>query len=60
VALINMLPMGIFDGGRFFYLTILSIFKDKKKAEKAFKGVTYFFLFLLLVMMVFWAIGMFR
>ena len=27
VALVNMLPVGIFDGGRFFYLTILAITK---------------------------------
>jgi membrane-associated protease RseP (regulator of RpoE activity) len=54
VALVNMLPMGIFDGGRFFYLTILAITKSEKKAEKAFKGITKFFLFLLFVVMFFW------
>ncbi len=54
VALVNMLPMGIFDGGRFFYLTILAITKSERKAEKAFKGITKFFLFLLLVIMLFW------
>jgi membrane-associated protease RseP (regulator of RpoE activity) len=54
VALVNMLPVGIFDGGRFFYLTILAITKSEKKAEKAFKGITKFFLFLLLVIMFFW------
>ncbi len=59
VALINMLPVGIFDGGRFFYLTILALTKSKKKAEKTFKFVTWFFLFLLLVLMVFWAISFF-
>jgi membrane-associated protease RseP (regulator of RpoE activity) len=54
VALVNMLPVGIFDGGRFFYLTILAITKSEKKAEKAFKGMTKFFLFLLFVLMFFW------
>ncbi len=54
VALVNMLPVGIFDGGRFFYLTVLAITKSKKKAEKSFKFVTKLFLFLLLVLMVFW------
>ena len=55
VALVNMLPMGIFDGGRFFYLTILAITKSEKKAENSFKYMTKFFLFLLLVVMFFWA-----
>jgi len=55
VALVNMLPVGIFDGGRFFYLTIFGITKSEKKAERWFKWITYFFLFLLLVLMFFWA-----
>jgi len=60
VALVNMLPVGIFDGGRFFFLTMLALTKNEKKAKKIFKGVTYFFLFLLLIIMVFWAINFFR
>jgi len=59
VALINMVPVGIFDGGRFFYLTVLKITKSKKIAEKSFKYITQFFLFLLIVMTVFWAITLF-
>ena len=54
VALVNMLPMGIFDGGRFFYLTILAITKSEKKAEKSFKVLTRILLFLLLIIMIFW------
>jgi len=54
VALMNMLPLGIFDGGRFFYLTILSITKNKKVAEKAFKVSTWFFLLLVLALMIKW------
>jgi membrane-associated protease RseP (regulator of RpoE activity) len=57
VALVNMLPMGIFDGGRFFYLTILSLTKSEKKAERWFKISTNFLLFLLVVLMVFWVIS---
>jgi len=60
VALVNMLPVGIFDGGRFFFLTMLAITKDREKAKKIFSAVTYFFLFLLLVMMVFWGLSFFR
>ncbi|GAI99101.1 unnamed protein product, partial [marine sediment metagenome] len=46
VALINMLPVGIFDGGRFFYLTALALTKSEKKAKKAFSFITRFILFL--------------
>ncbi len=59
VALINMLPFGIFDGGRFFYLTILAITKSKVKAEKTFKFMTRFFLFLLLFLMILWIMSFF-
>jgi membrane-associated protease RseP (regulator of RpoE activity) len=54
VAIINMLPMGIFDGGRFFYITILAITKKEKVAKWAFKIATWFFIFLLFVVMFFW------
>ncbi len=57
VALINMLPVGIFDGGRFFYLTILSLTKSESKAKKTFAFMTYLFLFLLLLIMVFWGLN---
>lgn len=57
VALVNMLPMGIFDGGRFFYLTILSITKSEKKAEKWFKISTNFLLLMLAILMIFWVIS---
>ena len=54
VAFINMLPVGIFDGGRFFYLTVLSLTKSEKIAKRAFAFSTYLFLFVLLLLMVFW------
>jgi len=54
VALINMLPVGIFDGGRFFYLTILGITKNEKIAKRVFAFSTYLFLFLLALLMIFW------
>jgi membrane-associated protease RseP (regulator of RpoE activity) len=60
VALVNMLPVGIFDGGRFFYLAILAITKSKTKAMKIFSLMTYLFLFLLLLTMIFWGINLFR
>lgn len=54
VALVNMLPVGIFDGGRFFYLTIWGITGKEKLAKKSFVFSTYFILFLILVLMFFW------
>jgi len=59
VALFNMLPLGIFDGGRFFYLGIFEITKNKKIAEKSFKFVTYLFLLVFILLMAFWFIGYF-
>lgn len=59
VALVNMLPMGIFDGGRFFYLTVLTITKSEKAAAKSFKYLTFLFLFALFVLMFYWARNMF-
>lgn len=54
VALMNMLPLGIFDGGRFFLLTVWGITKRKDLGEKAFKLVTAFMLALLAVLMIKW------
>lgn len=41
VAVGNMMPVGIADGGRFFYLTILGITKSKKLAKIIYKIMTY-------------------
>ncbi len=57
VALVNMLPVGIFDGGRFFYLTILGLTGSETAARKWFQFSTYFFLFILFLLMAFWAIS---
>lgn len=59
VALVNMLPVGIFDGGRFFYLTIWGLTGKEKIARKSFAAVTYLFLFLLLLIMLAWAWNIF-
>ncbi len=59
VALVNMLPMGIFDGGKFFYLTVLAITKKEKSANIAYKAMTYLLLLALLVVMFFWIIRVF-
>jgi len=59
VALTNMLPMGIFDGGRFFYLTVFGITGSKKIAEKSFKWATKILLLILLLLMLLWVRGIF-
>lgn len=58
VALVNMLPVGIFDGGRFFYLTILAMTKNEKRAKTFFAISTYAILFLIFVMMLFWVLSL--
>jgi membrane-associated protease RseP (regulator of RpoE activity) len=59
VALMNMLPMGIFDGGRMFMLTIWGITGSKKAGEMAFKLMTYILLGALLLIMLGWVLAMF-
>ncbi len=56
VALFNMLPLLIFDGGRFFYLTIWGITKNEKLAKWAYKWVGILILASLVLLMVVWAV----
>ena len=56
VALFNMLTLGILDGGRFFYLTVLSITRSKKVAKWAYRIAGYVILFVFLLLMFFWFI----
>ncbi len=54
VALVNMLPVGIFDGGRFFYVTVWGLTGSKKIGERAFKISTYLLLLLVAALMIKW------
>lgn len=54
VALVNMLPVEIFDGGRFFYLTIWGLTGNENIAAKAFKASTWIILLIVLAWMVKW------
>jgi len=56
VALFNMMPLGMLDGGRFFYLAVLGIFGSEKVAKGAYKVATYLILFMFVLMMFFWFI----
>jgi membrane-associated protease RseP (regulator of RpoE activity) len=51
VALFNMLPLGILDGGQFFYVTILAITKNERLSKKIYSllGRIIFLAFVLLM-----------
>jgi membrane-associated protease RseP (regulator of RpoE activity) len=59
VALFNMLPLGILDGGRFFYLTIWGITGKEKLGKKAYSIITWALLAMLALMMVKWVFRFF-
>ncbi len=54
VALVNMLPLGIFDGGRVFYLTALAITKSSKGARRLFKYVTILMILFFIILSLLW------
>jgi len=54
VAFTNMLPVGIFDGGRFFFLTVWGITGKKKIGELAFKISTWAIIAIAAMMMLRW------
>ncbi len=56
VALVNMLPLGIFDGGRFFYLSVWGLTGSKKIGKVAYKISTYIFLLLIIALLIKWAL----
>jgi len=56
VALTNMLPLGPFDGGRFFMITIWGITGNREWGETAFKWATWLLLALVAAMMVKWVL----
>lgn len=59
VALVNMLPVGIFDGGRFFYLTVLAITSNKKLSQRLFSASTWLFIALVVLLMIKWVFAIF-
>ncbi|MEK6907553.1 MAG: M50 family metallopeptidase, partial [Nanoarchaeota archaeon] len=48
IGLFNLLPLGPIDGGRMFYIAMLSFF-DNKKAMNIFKAMTVFCLVLIVI-----------
>lgn len=59
VALINMWPVAIFDGGRFFMISVWAITGNKEFAIKSFKIVTYLILGSLALLMLGWWLAVF-
>ncbi len=57
VALMNMLPVSILDGGRFFYLTIAGITGSSEWGKKAYSWITWFILILISLMMTKWIVN---
>jgi membrane-associated protease RseP (regulator of RpoE activity) len=55
VALFNMLPLGILDGGQFFYVSLLGITKSDKFSKGAYKFITWLIAYSFLVLMLVWA-----
>ena len=56
IGLFNLVPIGPIDGGRMLHVALLSFFK-KERADKIWKSVGFFFLFLVLSNILF---GFFR
>ncbi len=54
VALFNMLPLAILDGGRFFYLAVFSLTKSKKIATNSFKFISYVIILIFILMLFSW------
>lgn len=59
VAMINMWPVGIFDGGRMFMLTIWAITGSERLGKLAFKIATYLILGSLAILMIGWFTAVF-
>jgi membrane-associated protease RseP (regulator of RpoE activity) len=59
VMLFNMLPFAIFDGGRFFYLTVLGLTKSRKISDASFRIMNSAIFILLMLMMAVWLFKMF-
>jgi membrane-associated protease RseP (regulator of RpoE activity) len=58
VALFNMLPVGIFDGGLFFYLTVLSTTKSEKIAKRFYKISSWFIGLIFILFIAVWLVSL--
>lgn len=58
-AIFNMLPLGIFDGGRFFFLTFLAITKKEKTAVRINKYMSYLIALIFFLLVFSWILALF-
>jgi membrane-associated protease RseP (regulator of RpoE activity) len=54
VGLFNMVPLSVFDGGRFFYITMLSITKSERKAKKLSRIMNSIILWFIVLITAIW------
>jgi len=57
VALFNMLPVGILDGGRFFMLAMWGLTGSENFGKKMYRAAGWLILLIIILMMVFWLFG---
>jgi membrane-associated protease RseP (regulator of RpoE activity) len=60
MAFFNMVPSSVFDGGRFFYVSVLSLTKSKKIAEYAYKFMSYLIIGVFLLITSIWIFNFFK
>lgn len=49
IALVNLLPLPVVDGGRMMYLAVLGLVKDEKTAKKIFSVIAFLCLLLIIL-----------
>lgn len=54
VSLMNMLPLGVLDGGRFIFLAFFGLTKSKKIAQKVYGMLSTLILLIFLALMIIW------
>ena len=60
VGLFNLLPLGPVDGGKMFYVAMKKVFKEEKKAAKAFALVSFISLALIIINLLPFIIKLFK
>lgn len=59
VALFNMMPLGMLDGGKFFLLTVAGLTKKENLGKKAYKYATIIIAAVFILLMIKWLVGFF-
>jgi membrane-associated protease RseP (regulator of RpoE activity) len=59
MAFFNMVPSSVLDGGRFFYISVLSLTKSKKVAEYSYRFMSSLIIAILLFITIIWGFHFF-